>query len=246
MNLRWKKILQLLEENGEMTIKALSDALNVSAMTIHRDLDALQDENFLYKKRGAAVFINQPDREKNGFYSDEKRAIGRYAASLVKPGQSILFDNSTTAIEVAKCLSGIPKLTFYTTNLEIANIVASYPDTVLYCSGGFYFKDSNGFLGSQAEAFVESVQADICFIGASGIDINCGITCPYPMHVSLQQKIIQSSDYRILTADHSKFGKRALEKFSEIGNIDRIITDSGISAADYEKYSKHITIDIAT
>ncbi len=245
MNKRWKEILQILEEKGEITIKELAEILNVSTMTIHRDLDALEEQNFLYKKRGAAVFVNRPDWKNPGFYTAEKKAIGGYAATLVQPGQSILFDNSTTAIEVAKSLGGIPKLTFYTTNLEVANIVAAYPDTVLYCSGGFYFKDSNGFVGTQAEMFVESVHADLCFTGASGIDIEKGITCPYPMHTSLQKKILASSDVCILVADHSKFGKRALEKITDLSSIDRVVTDSGIPSAVLEEYRKYICIDIA-
>lgn len=245
MNTRQQDIVNLLEASGEMTIKALSDALNVSSMTVHRDLDYLEEQHYLYKKRGAAVFVNSPDRKKNGFYAEEKRLIGKYAASLIKPRQSILFDNSTTALEAARFLDGIPGLTFYTTNMEIASVLAGYKDTVLYCSGGFYFTDSKGFVGAQAEAFVGSLHVDVCIIGASGIDTATGITNPYPMHSSLQRKIIEAADFRLLLADHSKFGKRAMEKAAELSEIDCIVTDAGINESTLAKYKEYVNIEIA-
>ena len=243
MNNRQKEITALLEKNGEMTIRELSDRLGVTAMTIHRDLDVLEENRFIYKKRGAAVFVNAPDRLNSRFYADEKRAVAKAAAELIKPGQSVIFDNSTTVIEAARFLEGIPNLTFYTTNIEIAAIVSNYSDTVLYCSGGYYFKDSRGFIGRQAEMFAESVHADICLIGASGIDIEGGLSDPYPSHTELEKKIIAAADRRILLADHSKFGKRAMEKVAELSEIDLIITDDRISEDILSEYRKHVRIE---
>lgn len=245
MNTRQQDIIHLLEHNGEMTIKALAETLGVTTMTIHRDLDFLEEQRYLYKKRGAAVFVETPDRQSEPFYATEKRTIGKCAASFVQPGQSILFDNSTTALEAARFLAGIPNLTFYTTNLEATEILATYPDTVLYCSGGYYFADSRGFVGSQAEAFVAGLQVDLCIIGASGISITAGITNPYPMHSALQRKIIEVSHTRMLLADHSKFGKQAIEKAAELTEIDRIITDSGLSENLRAEYGAYTEIVIA-
>ncbi len=245
MNTRQQDIISLLEQRGEMTIKSLAETFGVTEMTIHRDLDYLEKKNYLFKKRGAAVFINSHDRESGSFYVDEKRSIGQKVAELIKPGQSILFDNSTTALEVARFLDGIVGLTFYTTNLETAAILSKYPNTIMYCSGGYYFPDSKGFIGKQTESFVESVHADLCIIGASGIDLEHGVTGPYPMHTSLQRKIIDAADYHILAADHSKFGKAAIEKIADLDEIDCIVTDSGIRAELAEEYGKHTRIILA-
>ena len=244
MNTRQKDILAMLEQQGEITIKYLAEVFGVTEMTIHRDLDFLEEGKYLFKKRGAAVFVSAPDRTEN-FYEEEKRRIGKLAASLVEPGQSILFDNSTTALAAARFLSGIPRLTFYTTNLEAAAILSGYPDTVLYCSGGYYFPDSKGFLGTQAENFVERTHADVCFIGASGISIENGITNPYPMHSMLQRKIIEVSEKRILLADHSKFGRTAMEKAADLCELDCIVTDSGIREDDLKAYEKYVKILIS-
>lgn len=244
MNTRQQDIIHLLEQRGEITIKELAEILDVTTMTIYRDIDYLEDQRYLYKKRGAAVFINAPDRKTTTFYADEKNKIGKKAAEYIHPGQSVLFDNSTTAIEAAKHLHDIPNLTFYTTNLEIATIVAKYPDTILYCSGGYYFPESKGFVGEQAEAFVSKLHADVCIIGASGISVEAGITNPYPMHSNLQRKIIEAADTVLLLADHSKFDKTALEKAASLSEIDRIITDSGISEKLLEKYREHVFVEV--
>ena len=102
MNLRQKQILQRAECEGEITIKALADVLGVSEMTIHRDVDVLQKQRYVYKKRGAVVYIENADRENTDFYAEEKRLIGIKAASLIADGQSVIFDNSTTAMECAR------------------------------------------------------------------------------------------------------------------------------------------------
>ena len=242
MNTRQQQIIALAEKEGEVTIKELASRLNVSEMTIHRDLDYLQEENYLYKKRGAAVFVENADRANNDFYAEEKRSIGKLAASLIKPGQSILFDNSTTAMECARFLDPGARYTFYTTNNETTQILLKYPNSLLYCSGGYCWPESKGYIGQHTENFVSSIQADVCVIGASGISIENGITGPYPMHTSLEKKIIASSKLRILCADHSKFGKVAMERIATLSEIDIIVTDVDISESILAEYRKHINI----
>lgn len=241
MTPRQKKIISLTEATGEITIRELAQRLNVSEMTVHRDLEVLQKERYVYKKRGAAVFVESEDRLKQDFYAEEKRAVGRIAAALVPDGASIIFDNSTTALECARFLKADGKYTFYTTNIETSEILATYSGCVLYCSGGYYFPDSKGFVGVQAEKFVSDISADVCFIGASGITPD-GITTPYPMHTALQKAIIRSAKKRILVCDHSKFDKRAMEKICDLSDIDMIVTDKGISDETYERYSKLVKI----
>ena len=104
MNSRQQDILKLTEKHGEITIKDLSRLLSVTEMTIHRDLDYLEDNKLIHKKRGAAVYLENKEAAKISFYAEEKRIIGKKAASLLKEGQSVIFDNSTTAAECARYL----------------------------------------------------------------------------------------------------------------------------------------------
>ncbi len=242
MNLRQKQILQRAECEGEITIKALADVLGVSEMTIHRDVDVLQKQRYVYKKRGAVVYIENADRENTDFYAEEKRLIGIKAASLIADGQSVIFDNSTTAMECARMLDPSKKYTFYATGLETAAILSKYEKSVLYLSGGYYFPASRGFVGAQAEAFVSSLKVDVCIVGASGVSVEDGITTPYPMHTPLQKAIIAAAKTKILVCDHSKFDKVAMEKICELGDIDVIVTDSEILEDTYQYYHQYVEL----
>lgn len=244
MNTRQEDIINICEKYGEISIKELAKLLNVTEMTIHRDLALLEREKYIYKKRGAAVFLNQSINT-SSFYLKEKKSIGKQAAAMLLPKQTVIFDNSTTALECARQLDDKLNLTCYSTNLEIAYIIAKSANHILYCSGGYYFPDSTGFIGEHTERFVESVTADVAIIGASGISIEKGITNPYPLHNSLQNKIIKSAKKCILLADHSKFDRIAMEKTCELSCIDTIVTDSGISDEILKKYKKHVNIVIA-
>lgn len=245
MNTRQQDIVTLVERHGEITIKELATRLKVTEMTIHRDLDYLQEQRLLYKKRGAAVYAETDVSRCVDFYAEQKRAIGKTAASLLSAGQSVIFDNSTTAAECAKQLDGDLRLTCYTTNLEIAQILGKRGGHVVYCSGGYYFPDSNGFVGAHAESFVQSVRADVAIVGASGISIEHGITNPYPMHNTLQRAILQSAKRSILVADHSKFDRVAMEKTCELTDIDTVVTDDAILSDVLETYQKHLHIVVA-
>jgi len=242
LNLRQKQILQRAKCEGEISIKSLAAAFDVSEMTIHRDVDALQKQHYVYKKRGAVVYIESSDRERTDFYAEEKRTIGIKAASLIEDGQAVIFDNSTTAMECARFFDPTKKYTFYTTGMETAAVLSEYEKSILYCSGGYYFPASRGFVGAQAEAFVRSLSADVCIIGASGVSISGGITTPYPMHTALQKAIISAAKKKILLCDHSKFDKSAMEKICELNDIDVIVTDSGLLNETCEKYMKYVKI----
>ena len=113
---------------------------------------------------------------------------------------------------------------------------------ILYCSGGYYFPDSHGFIGTHAENYVASIKADVAIVGASGISLEKGITNPYPMHNNLQRAIIKSAKKCILLADHSKFERAAMEFTCPLSDIDTVITDSGINREVLEEYKKHINI----
>ncbi|MBP3323331.1 MAG: DeoR/GlpR transcriptional regulator [Clostridia bacterium] len=245
MNSRQQDILKLTEKHGEITIKDLSRLLGVTEMTIHRDLDYLEDNKLIHKKRGAAVYLENKEAAKISFYAEEKRIIGKKAASLLKEGQSVIFDNSTTAAECARYLDDSLKLTCYTTSLEIADIIARSGKHILYCSGGYYFPDSHGFVGSHAESYVSKIKADVAIVGASGISLEKGITNPYPMHNNLQRAIIKSAKECILLADHSKFERIAMEETCSLSDINTVITDDGVSPEILEKYKKHIKIIVA-
>lgn len=246
---RKERIVEILQKQGEVTIHQLAQMFSVSEMTIHRDAVVLEDQGILYKKRGALSYIEQKDVEFNDHYLLEKKTIARATMSLIENVDSIVFDNSTTALEVAKLLTNWKKkskrLQVYATNLEVANVVCNNPDITLYVSGGYYLPSSTGFVGSITEEFVERIHADICIVGTSGISFEHGFTCPYTHHSSLEKKIIAASREVIVVADHTKFGKVALEKVADLESANYIITDSHVDPELLGQIRQKTTVVIA-
>ena len=252
MNKRQEKIVEILKEQGEVSIHQLALVLNVSEMTIHRDAALLEKQDLLYKKRGALNYAEPSARTKNSQHmrEHEKRAIARTTLTLIEDADSIIFDNSTTALEVAKLLANWKKknkkLTVYATNLEVANAVCKNPDITLYVSGGYYLSSTTGFVGSITEEFVERIHADKCVIGISGISSKYGLTGPYTHHSTLERKIIAAAKEVIVVADHTKFGKVALEKVADLAEVDYIVTDAKVSQETVEEFAGKTKLLIAT
>ena len=247
MNKRQEKIIKLLSEQGEITIPTLSKLLDVTEMTIHRDLNKLESKNLLKKKRGGAIFIEKDNAiNHNNLLNEVKKiAIAEEAVKLIKDGDTVLFDNSTTAFEVAKKLNNHRNLTVYTTSLNMANEIVKNKNIILYCSGGLYFRESTGFVGSAAIDFVSKLHVSKCIIGATGISGEYGITDPYISHIFLEKEIINAAEMVILVADHTKFGKVAIEKVAEIEDIDYIITDSKLDKNTQQDISNKTNLIIA-
>ena len=240
MNQRQKKLYEILEQEGEVTIGRLAQLLNVSEMTIYRDAAELEKSDLLFKKRGALVY--RETEAISDHYIDEKRAIAQVAASMICEGDTVLFDNSTTALEVARLLSDRKGITVYATNLEVASVLCQNRDIVLYVGGGYYAHDSMGFVGSFAEQFVEQIYADKCIVGTGGIHLKHGLTCPYPAHAALQRKIMAAADEVILVADHTKFGKAAPDRIAGLDAVDKVITDNAVSEEWKEYFGDRLMI----
>lgn len=235
---RREKIIELLKEQGEIAIPVLAQLLEVTEMTIHRDLDFLDSKELLKKKRGGAIYSEVKYLKINSGYIEEKIAIAKEAIKLIKDGDSIIFDNSTTSFEVAKRLDIFNNLTIYTTNLDVSNVLIHNEKIILYCSGGLYFRPSTGFVGKEAEEFISKVHASKCFIGTSGISPTYGLTGPYHSHVDLEKKIIAASEQVIVVSDHMKFGKVAIDKIADLQDVDHIITDSKVDPIKLEEVRK--------
>jgi DeoR family transcriptional regulator, fructose operon transcriptional repressor len=243
---RQEQIIELLRAQGEVAIAVMADLLHVTEMTIHRDLDYLQSKNLVTKKRGGAMLVEDSDGA-GTLNILEKEAIASEAIRRISNGDSIIFDNSTTALEVAKRLGGFTNLTVYATNLQVANELANNDRIILHSSGCLYFRQSIGFIGRVAEEFVSQLHVTKCFVGTSGISIEHGLTCPYHFHVQLQQKIMAASEQVILVADHTKFGKVAIDKVADIADVDCIITDSRVdkeAIAAIRKITKVIVVPL--
>ena len=235
---RQSLILDLLMQQDSLLVTDLSEQLNVSSVTIRKDLTELEKKKKLYRNHGKAILIdpyreNKNVSEKERLYVEEKRLIGAAAAQLVTPRDSILIASGTTVHALARNIhttdKPTDKLTVITASLEVACILANDHNVDIIELGGILRHSSLSVVGKYAESALSDFSCSKLFIGVDGIDLDFGITTTNMMEASLNRVMIQTAQKTIVLADSSKFGRRGFSKIVDTKDVDHIITDSHIS-----------------
>ena len=233
MSDRHKKILEILQLQGSISVTDLSERLNVSEVTIRKDLTALETQNKLYRTHGKAIPISPyiGDRhinEKEKQNVQEKRLIGRRAASMLEDNDSILIASGTTILYAAREMVSARNLTVITASVSVSSILSQnkYIDVVQL--GGMVRESSVSVVGSFAEDMLSYFNCSKLFMGADGVDLEFGVTTTNMMEANLNRMMMSSAQKTILLVDSSKFGKKGFSKICDLEKIDQIITDDKI------------------
>jgi DeoR/GlpR family transcriptional regulator of sugar metabolism len=240
---RRRQIAHLITQQGSCTIADLSRRFDVSEMTIHRDLAALEEMGLLRKTRGGAVAPDQPTLVPVDYQMrlrdqpEEKDLIGAAAARFVRNGDTILIESGTTALSVARNLRGFVDLVIYTNGPLALLELAPIPGVEVYSTGGMLSKRTMSLVGPDAEATLARVRADKCFIGASGFTIEEGVTDPLPLESSVKRRIVASSQEVFLVLTPDKFGRVLPHITTPLEAIDVVITHRDLPEADCQALS---------
>lgn len=225
---RRQNIIDLLMEAGSATVEDLSSRFGVSKMTIHRDLDDLEQGGLLRKVRGGASVQSSSQFESDFRYRQklagpEKQRIAAATARMIEPGQTIIIDDSSTAGGVAKHLAELRPLTVITNNLAVIQELAGAAGITLIALGGQYAKKFHGFFGLLAEDALRSLRADVALVSTSSIH---GVSAFHQDQevVQLKRLMLKAAARKILLVDHSKFGRPALHFLTELGAFDCVLT----------------------
>ncbi|MCD2424272.1 DeoR/GlpR family DNA-binding transcription regulator [Niabella pedocola] len=231
---RHQHILDSLKKKGMVQVLDLCQELDVSSVTIRKDLQFLEDKNQLFRTHGGATLSNpyigdRPVVEKVRMQSTEKEKIGQYAAGLIEPNDCILIASGTTVFYFAKYIQPKGNVTVITAALNVAMEIAHHPGIEVIQLGGIMRKTSSSVTGIYAEKILEDFSCSKLFLGVDGIDMEFGLTTTNMMEAQLNRKMIAASRKTIVLADSSKFGKRGFGKICGLEDIEQIITDSNIS-----------------
>ncbi|MBM6614294.1 DeoR/GlpR transcriptional regulator [Desemzia sp. RIT804] len=227
---RQKLILDLLKVNGEVFSKTLAAELNVSMMTINRDLKELAKWEEVQLVHGGAVYrgentLENPISIKEQVNVHEKKLIAQYCHTLIKPGNSVFIETGTTTLAVAREIFNIEDCQFYTNSLLVLNSLSKYEGIHLHSVPGKYRDLSKGFLGLETADFIKNYNFDVAFIGTEGISAQSGVTLPNREDAFTKKSILKQAKKTVLVADHKKFGLSYLHKVGEVSDFDRIVTD---------------------
>lgn len=230
---RHKSILDILQLQGGVSVTDLSQRLNVSEVTIRKDLTALEKQNKLYRTHGRAIPISPyiGDRhinEKEKQYVLEKQAIGKAAAAMIHEHDSILMASGTTILFAAKQLVEAKNITVITASVSVSSMLSQNKDIDVVQLGGLVRESSVSVVGSFAENMLKYFNCSQLFIGADGVDLEFGVTTTNMMEANLNRMMMDASQQTILLVDSSKFGKKGFSKICNLDKVDMIITDKNI------------------
>lgn len=226
-------ILENLIRQEAIQVSDLATMLDVSSVTIRKDLTELEKENKLYRSHGKAILINpyinnRTISEKEKLARKEKDAIGRFAATLIERNDSIIIASGTTVLAFARAIKPIHKLTVVSASLQVSEILGTNEAINVVQLGGSLRTSSLSVVGQSAEAPLSDFSCSKLFIGVDGIDLDFGITTTDIQEASLNKAMMRTAQKTIVLADSSKFRRRGFSKIADIAEIDMIITDSGI------------------
>jgi len=245
---RQSLILEALLKEEAISVIDLAELLNVSSVTIRKDLTELEKANKLYRSHGKAIIINpftinRSVNEKEKLAPEQKDAIGKAAAKLIDRDDSIIIASGTTVHALARNIKPIHRLTAVTASLQVSEILAQNESIDIIQLGGMLRHSSLSVVGQYSKQILENCSFSKLFIGVDGIDFKYGITTTDMREAELNQQMMKAAQKVIVLADVSKFGKRGFAKISNIEDIDMIITDSNVSP-NIIKQIKDLGIDI--
>jgi DeoR family transcriptional regulator of aga operon len=234
---RFHAILTGLQENGAVAVDELSSKLHVSVVTIRRDLDMLEQQGLLRRSHGGAVSIEplfyEPFKKDRSFQeqverqANEKRRIGRAAAALINPGETIAITPGTTTAEIIRGIPLNSKITVVTNTANIAMELSKRKDVSVFVTGGHLHGEWFSLVGPTAIRSLDNMLIHTMFIGVDGIDAQWGLSCFSSDEAELNGAMVRHARRHIAVADHTKFGVVANWSICNTATLKTLITDSG-------------------
>lgn len=232
----------MVRERGSVQVAPLSKQFGVSMQTIRKDLHFLTERGVTERAYGGAILagavnaITEPVLEtKRASHMDEKERIGKCAAAMVSPGDSIVLDSGTTTLQIARHLPDDEDITVLTNDLEILSELARKNAINVVLLGGALRRRNLAFYGAQTMAALGDLHVDKLFLGVDGFDVERGITTHYEPEAMLNRAMVQAAQKVIAVTDSSKFGRVCLHRIINLNEIDMLITDGplheGVQAA---------------
>lgn len=230
---RHNLILETLMRHDAVQVSDLATLLEVSTVTIRKDLTELERANRLYRSHGKAILINpyinnRTVNEKEKLARGEKDAIGQFAASMIDNDDSIIIASGTTVLALARAIHPGHRLTVISASLQVSEALAVNENVDVVQLGGSVRTSSLSVVGRIAEAPLGEFSCSKLFMGVDGIDLEFGITTTDMQEASLNRVMMHTAQKTIVLADSSKFRRRGFAKIADITDVDMIITDSGI------------------
>lgn len=232
-------LVQYLKSNKTASMDELCKKFDVSKSTIRRDIDELEKQNFLRKVYGGVILVEHdksiPLSIRKETLVEEKNRIGDAAAKIVNDDDIIFIDAGTTTVQMLKYLKDKNNVTIVTNSILVVNEAIMCGSFNIILTGGNLLLSTNSINGPVAVNTIKNLNCMSAFVSATGVSLEKGLSNSVLLEAEIKRQILKCANNLILLVDHTKFGLVSLATFSELKNIDIIITDAepGDTYKDY-------------
>ncbi len=228
---RQRRIAELVDEQGEVTVAELAEQFEVSGMTVRRDLRKLEQQGLVERTHGGAVppsaaaAPEPPLKERFDHEIHAKRRIGRAVADFIADGETVFIGSGTTTLEIAKALPPERRLTVVTNAVTIVNALAPMPAIDLVVAGGILRREEMSLIGHLTEEALRDIRVDKVVMGMRGVHPEHGLTSDHLPELQTDRAILRTGGEVIIAADHTKLGHIAASRMAPVTVASRLVTD---------------------
>lgn len=226
-------IVKLLRANGAVTVNELSRRFGVVPITIRRDLELLEERGFLSRIHGGAVskpepFLHRPLTARETLNQEAKARIAQRAAAMVENGETLILDEGSTCIELARALTAHQGITVVTNGIKVAMELCPYYTITTLLVGGICSNQNYVAYGADTVETFRDIRAHKYFMGIDALQVGYGLSDGDPHQAALKQAKAASAAQVIGIADNSKIGKIGVVHVGSFGMLDCLVTNAPI------------------
>jgi len=240
---RHQAIAELVATRGRVAVTELASHFDVTTETVRRDLSQLERLKLLRRVHGGAVSMRSVTMleaqlsDRDQAQAAEKERIARAAAALLPEGGcTLLLDAGSTTIRLAGQLPPTEQWTVITHAVPIAALLAPLPHVELHLLPGRVRTATQAAVGHATVEAVRHFRADLAFVGTNGISVRHGLSTPDPEEAATKRALVESAQRVVALTDATKVGQERTVRFAELEDIDVLVTDESIEAADVKAF----------
>lgn len=242
---RRRQIQALVQKEGVAHVDELAKRFGVSEVTIRNDLTKLAKTGELVRDRGGALAPEQPQKvtqllgvaQRSAINRAAKRRIGKMAARLVAPGDTIIMDAGTTVVEMAPYLAGIAHLTVVTNALNVALAVGAATEARVLLLGGNLSREASSTVGPLTEQSLGELTVQKVFLGTQALDLESGLTDTTHEIAEVKRAMIRSAREAYLLCDAAKWDTVGFIKVAPLSAVQTVISDRALPPAAQKAFA---------
>jgi DeoR family fructose operon transcriptional repressor len=239
---RQHRILARARSDGRVDVSGIAADLAVAPETVRRDLKVLEQHGLVRRTHGGAYPVESAGFETNlanraTLRVPEKRRIAAAAVELLGDAETVFVDEGFGPQLVAEAFPPGRPLTVITASIPVATQLATKPETTVYLLGGRVRGRTLATVDHWATQMLAGFVIDLAYLGANGISRRYGLTTPDPAVANVKAQVVRASRRRVFAGVHTKFGVNSFCRFASVADFETIVTDTGLSAVEAQRYS---------